>query len=173
MIIALLGLIIAIVLLYFMWWVPKEELIRASLHAAQPEVYFTLGSYGGPDGNGIGLNLQNLGPNDAYNVSLYLHRGDGALLKKIEITQRLSAGATPYIPIPVAVNDPLRTQPIKGLSARLLYHDRFERPFVASLQLVQRRRRDGFYNIQRTEQQPHVTGPATEFGDLWRLRNRV
>lgn len=173
MTIALLAFIIAMVMLYFMWWIPKEALIRRSLQAAKPEVYFTLGSYGGPNGNGLGLSLQNIGTNDAYRLSLYLHGGDGSVWKRTDVTDRLSAGATPYIPIPLAVNDPLRTQVIKGLSARLLYHDRFERPFVASLNLVQRRRRDGFYHIQRTQQQPQITGPTIEFRDLWRLRKRV
>jgi hypothetical protein len=173
MIIALLVLITAIATLYFMWWAPREALIRARLHAAKPIVYFTLGSYGGPDGNGIGLNLQNRGTNDAYKLSLYLHGSDGFVWKKTDLIDRLSAGATPYIPIPLAVNDPLRTRAIEGLSARLVYHDRFGRPFVASLHLVQRRRRDGFYNIPRTQQQPQITSPTTGFSDLWRLRKRV
>jgi len=139
----ILTIIITVIGIYIGWWTPKAAQIRERLRNAEPQLYFATGSYGGPTGHGIGLNLQNQGNVDAYDLAFYLSEFVEPLWK----TPILRAGETPYHQIPLTDNSPVRTQPIKGLKARLVYHDRYKREFIASLDLIQQKRADGLYNI--------------------------
>jgi len=168
-ILALLALIVAIVGIWIGWWAPKAARIREALREAEPLLYFTVGSYGGPGGYGFGINLQNRGTASAHNLAVYLPDIQGPAWQ----APQLAAGATPYIPVPLPANAPVRTQQIEGLTARLVYHDRFGREFSSTLPLVQQRRDDGFYNVGAGANQPTILRPTIRFRDLWRLRKIV
>ena len=163
------SLIATIVGIYVGWWAPKATRIRQALRAAKPTLYFTIGSYGGAGGQGLGMNLQNRGPVSAYNVALYLPGISGPTWQ----VEELVPGATPYVQIPVAADGPIRTTVMQGIQARLIYTDRFQRQFAASLDLVQQPRNDGFYNVGAAPHAPTLIRPATRFRDLWRLRKMV
>ena len=151
------------------WWAPKAARIRESLRDAEPLLYFTVGSYGGPGGYGFGINLQNQGTVSAHDLAVYLPGIQGPAWQAAQ----LAAGATPYIPVPLPANAPVRTQQMQGLTARLVYHDRFRREFSALLPLVQQPRADGFYDIGAAATQPTILRPIIRLRDLWRLRKIV
>lgn len=167
--IAVVGVLVAIVAIYVGWWAPKAERMREKLREAEPTLYFTVGSYGGPSGYGFGLNLQNQGGVAAYDLTLYLPGREGPALRINE----LPPGATPYEQVPIADDASIRTHPTEGLVARLVYHDRYGREFVASLGLLQQPRADGRYNLGPDPQGPSLIRPTTRFTDLWRLRKDV
>jgi len=168
-VIGVLGLIIGIVGIYVGWWAPKAQRIRDALREAEPTVYLNIGSYGGPGGYGIGLNLQNQYTAAAYDLTLYLPGIEGPAWRITELPPL----ATPYVQIPIADDAPIRTQQTDGLTARLVYHDRFGTQFATSLDLTQQRRADGFYNIGTAPQGPTITRPTMRFWDVWRLRKQV
>ena len=165
----LLTVIVGIVGIWITWWAPKATRIREALREAEPSLYFTVGSYGGPGGYGFGINLQNQGNATAHDSAVYLPDIQGAAWQ----IPQLPPGATPYHQVQLPANAPVRTQKMEGLIARLLYHDRYGREFTASLPLVQQQRADGFYNIGAGSNQPTIIQPATGFRELWRLRKIV
>ena len=165
----LLTLIVGIVGLWITWWAPKAARIRDMLRNAEPELYFAIGTYGGPGGYGLHINLQNQGNATAHDVAVYLPDIRGAACQ----LPQLPPGATPLFQVQLPDNAPVRTQQKEGLVARLVYHDRYGREFTASLPLVQHRRDDGFYNIGARGTQPTIVRPATGFRELWRLRKIV
>ena len=168
-ILALLGFHVAIVGIWIGWWAPKAARIRDMLRNAEPELYFTVGTYGGPGGYGLHINLQNQGNATAHDVAVYLPDIQRAACQLPE----LPPGATPFFQVQLPNSAPVRTQQMKGLMARLVYHDRYGREFTASLPLVQQERADGFYDIGAGGNQPAITRPSMRFRDLWRLRKIV
>ncbi len=162
-------LVIAIVAIWIGWWAPKAARIRESLRNAEPELYFTIGTYAGPGGYGLHINLQNRGNAIAHDVAVYLPDIQSAACQ----LPQLPPGATPFFQVQLPDNVRVRTQQMEGLMARLVYHDRYGREFTASLPLVQQRRDDGFYNIGAGANQPTIARPSMRFKDLWRLRKIV
>lgn len=163
------SLVIAIIGIYVGWWAPKAAQIRQRLREAEPGLYFTIGSYGGPGGQGLGMNLQNQSGVSAHDLALYLPGIEGVAWRAAEIR----AGETPYVQISLAADAPIRTTPTDGLAARLVYHDAYGRLFIASLDLVQQPRADGFYNIGPAHQGAALVRPPVRFRDLWRLRKTI
>ena len=166
LVLLVLALVVAIFGVWITWWPPKAARVREALGEAEPSLYFTVGSYGGPGGYGFGINLQNRGTTAAHNLAVYLPDIHGPAWQ----ASQLAPGATPYIEISLQLNAPVRTRQMQGLTARLVYHDRFGREFSVSLPLVQQRRDAGFYDIGAGGEQPTVVRPATRFRELWRLR---
>jgi hypothetical protein len=166
-------LIVTIVLgligLYVTWWVPTETQIKQELRDAEPKLSFTTSCYGGPDGQGFSLDLYNQGNVSAYNLSLYFPGIDNPAWQ----TPDLSAHARTTVKIPLAVDASIRTYQMEELTLRLVYHNCFEQQFVASLDLIQQPRADGFYNVVGAPQGPTITRPIIRFQDLWRLRKRI
>ena len=162
-------LVVAIVGIWIGWWAPKAARIREALRNAEPELYFAIGTYAGPGGYGLHINLQNRGNAIAHDVAVYLPDIQGPACQLPE----LLPGATPFFQVQLPDNSPIRTQQMEGLMARLVYHDRYGREFTASLPLVQQRRDDGFYNIGARGNQPTIVRPATGFRELWQLRKIV
>ena len=169
LIVGILGLGGTMVGAYLGWWAPIVARIRERLREAEHTLYFTVVPYGGPGGQGIGVNLQNRSNATAYQLCLYLPVIEGPAWRAAE----LPAGATHLIQTPLSNDAPARTRQTEGLIARLVYHDRFENRFVAQLALIQQPRADGFYNIVAAPQGPALTRPRIRFRDLWRLRTRV
>jgi hypothetical protein len=165
-------LIVAIVALFFSWWPPEAERIRDRLREAEPEVYFTIGSYGGPGGR-LWLTLRNRGTSAAYDLALYHPDIEGPAWRTAELPPGTTPNPSPSIRIPLASNAWIRTQATWGLVARLVYHDRYGRRFAALLPLTQESRADGYYDIGAADEGLTLTRPAIRFIDLWRLRNRV
>lgn len=162
----LLTLIVGIVGLWINWWAPKATRIRDMLRNAEPELYFNIGTYGGPGGYGLHINLQNQGDAIAQDVAVYLPDIPRAACQ----LPQLPPGATPFFLVQLPDNAPVRTQQMEGLVTRLVYHDRYGREFTASLPLVQQQRADGFYDIGAGGNQPTISRPSMRLKDLWRLR---
>jgi len=118
-------------------------------------------------GEGFGINLQNKGTVSAHNLSLFLPGFDGAVWRITELPK----GATPYKEIPIQHDAPIRTRRMEGLTARLVYHDRFGVGYEVVAGLTQEARADSYFNIAAHEMR--VVKPTQRFVDLWRLRNRV
>jgi hypothetical protein len=169
LIVSVLALFVAI---FVGWWVPNDIRIMDKLSAAEPMLYFIISHYGGSAGHGINMKLQNRGNVTAYNLALYLPGIKEPLWRIAE----LSAGKDHLEQSPLADDDPLYTRPFNGLTARLVYHDRYGIQYVASLDLTQQKRDDSFYNVitaDHEHQRPKVTHPVLRFRDKWRLRERV
>jgi hypothetical protein len=126
----------------------KQELTET------PRLYFTIGYGNGLNGRKYLLHLENQSDEPAYELSIYLPGLVGPALK----TNYLSAKGKPEnYPIPPTTNSSIRTQPQQGLTARLIYHNRFDKQFIYERELVQEKRADGLYNIISTYRVPVLT----------------
>lgn len=168
-ILTLVALIVAIVGIWITWWAPRAARIRDMLRIAEPELYFNVGTYGGPGGYGLHINLQNRGNATAHDVAVYLPDIQHAACQ----LPQLPPGATPFFQVQLPESAAVRTQQMEGLMARLVYHDRYGREFTDSLPLVQHKRADGFYDVGAGGNQPTISRPSMRFRDLWRLRKVV
>lgn len=126
----------------------KQELTET------PRLDFTIGYSNGPDGRKYLLHLENQSYKPAYKLSTYLPGLEGPAWKMNYLSAK---GEPENYPIPVTTNSTIRTQPQQGLTAHLIYHNRFDKQFIYERELVQEKRVDGLYNLISTYREPVLT----------------
>lgn len=169
--VAIAGLIIVtavgILLTVFLWINPELQRVRSALRAEEPDIVFSLGSYGGPGGDGLLVTLVNREDKVAHNLAFRVTGMAGVLWRK----EFLAPQDRVRVEIVLTNGTSLRATELSNAEAELQFENRFGHKYTATATMTQSVR-DRLYNIG-PRSAVRVERPQLTRWAMWQLRRDV
>lgn len=161
------AILVTILVALFPWWSGEATRIRQAVRAAEPDIDFHVGGYGGA-GNGYSLNIQNRGDATAFDLQAFLP----GLPRPAWSSERLASHENVTPQVPVEQDARIRRELVPDATVSLIFKDRLGLQHRITLPLTQTRRDDGAYNFGSGGAST-VVRPTVGFREIWRLRRRA